>query len=114
MYAQINDDTVTVGILPESARRLDTGAWVLGLRDADAATQQACGWFAVVDTERPADTDTTTHDSSVELVDGVPTVVWTERAKTDDELNPPTDPVAELQAQVAELTAALQALIGGD
>ena len=40
--------------------------------------KQSCGWFPVTDTAR-ADTDTTTHDRSVELAADVPTVVWTER-----------------------------------
>ena len=114
MHAHVIDNTIVATGLPGSARRLDTGDWVLALGDADTATQEACGWYEVVDTPRPDDTDTTTHDQSYELVDGVPTVVWTERAKTDDELNPPTDPVAALQAQVAELVAALKALTGGD
>ena len=55
-YALVIDDTiVTTGGLPVSARRLDSGAWVLGLRDADLATQEACGWYAIVDTARPDD-----------------------------------------------------------
>lgn len=45
-----------------------------------------CGFVPVVDTPRPDDTATTTHDRSVELVNGTPTVLWTQRAKTADEL----------------------------
>jgi hypothetical protein len=44
------------------------------------------GWLPIVITDRPPNTDTITHDYSVELVDGVPTEVWTERPKTEDEL----------------------------
>lgn len=89
-YALVTDGTIDrVGTLPKSARRLDSGQWVLGLRDASTELQEACGWFEVFNTDQPADTDTTTHDRSIELVDGTPTVVWTERDKTDDELNPP-------------------------
>lgn len=88
IYTQVIDGTVTAesGRVPQAARRLDTGQWVLGLRDASVDVQQACGWFAGTDTPRPVDTQTTTHDRSVELVGGTPTVVWTERAWAADEL----------------------------
>lgn len=110
-FALVTDDTIQrIGPAPKSARRLDNGAWVLGLRDASAELQQACGWYEITDTAQPADTDTTTHDRSVDLVAGVPTVVWTERDKTADELNPP--PTTE--EQVAELQALLDALLGED
>ena len=87
-YAYVTNNTVNAeaGRPPTSARRLDTGQWVLGLRDAPVLLQEACGWFAVTDTARPADTDTTTHDRTVELVNGTPTVVWTERPWTVEEL----------------------------
>ena len=76
------------GQLPRSARRLDTNQWVMGLATAPVDAQQACGWYEIVTTDKPDDTDTTTHDRSIELVNGVPTIVWTERDKTADELNP--------------------------
>ena len=41
--------------------------------------RQATGWHEITNTARPDDTDTTTHDRTIELVAGVPTVVWTER-----------------------------------
>ena len=50
------------------------------------AEAAACGWFPVVDVARPADTATTTHDRSVELVATVPTVVWTSRPWSTEEL----------------------------
>lgn len=87
-YALVTNGAIqSLGRLPSSARRLDTGQWVMGLAIAPVAMQQACGWFAVADTPRPADTATTTFDRSVELVDNTPTVVWTERAKTQAELD---------------------------
>lgn len=109
MHAQIIDGTI-VGLdgVPASARRLDTGEWVLGLRDANAATQQACGWYAITDTPRPDDTDTTTFDQTIELVDGVPTVVWAERTAVP----PAPDPIVALQAQVAAQQAVIDALLG--
>ena len=45
MYAQITNNAITgVGRLPKSARRLDTGEWVMGLEDAPVEFQQACGF----------------------------------------------------------------------
>ena len=86
-YAHITNGTVdTIGRLPNSARRTDTQQWVLGLATAPVELQRACGWYEVVDTPRPDDTPTTTTDRSVELVNGTPTVVWTQRNKTPDEI----------------------------
>ena len=51
------------------------------------ATQPAdWGWLPVVESPRPDDTATTTHDRDVELVAGVPTVTWTARPWTAEEL----------------------------
>lgn len=87
MYAHVDHDgTITEWRLPGSARRSDTREWVMGLPDAPEAMRQACGWFAVKPTPQPADTATTTYERSVELVDKVPTVTWTPRAKTPAEL----------------------------
>ena len=87
MHALIIDGQIeAVGTLPASARRLDTDDWVMGLDTAPPELVAATGWLEVDDTPRPDDTATTTHDRSVELVDGTPTVVWTERDKTADEL----------------------------
>lgn len=68
--------------VPDSGKRLDTGQWVSGLPVASAAVQQACGWYTVTDVAKPADTPTTTNDRSLTVVGGVPTVTWTQRAKT--------------------------------
>ena len=102
-YAYVTDGTVqATGRLPAAARRLDTGQWVLGLADAPVELQQACGWYPVTDTPRPDDTATTTHDRTVTLVAGTPTVVWTERPKTQAEL--------DAEAEFAEQQAAQDAL----
>jgi hypothetical protein len=97
-YAYVQDGTIgSVGAMPVAARRQDTGEWVMGLRQASPELQQATGWYAIQNTAQPADTPTTTHDRSVELVDHGdgdgprPTVVWTERAKTAAELQAETD-----------------------
>ena len=110
IYAFVTDSVIRrTGQLPRSARRLDTNQWVLGLSKADTATQEACGWYEVTEVSKPADTDTTTHDRSIELVDGTPTVVWTERDKTEDELNPPPSD----EDRIADLEAILEALLEG-
>lgn len=94
--------------LPPSARRLDSGAWVLGLPDAPDTLKAACGYLAVVTTSRPADTATETTDRSVRVVNGVPTEVWTTRLKSSDELNPPKSAeqkLAEAKAVLAQVDA---------
>lgn len=48
-----------------------------------------CGFVPIVETDRPADTDTHTTDRTVEMVNGAPSVVWVSRPKTDDEKAPP-------------------------
>jgi hypothetical protein len=102
----VNNAIQAVGRLPDSARRLDSGQWVLGLPTASAAIQQACGWFAVTDTPRPADTSTTTHERDVVLVSGVPTVRWTSVPKSTQAINRAT-----IDSQIAAALAELDALI---
>ena len=112
-YAQVTAGTITAvqGQPPVAARRLDTQQWVLGLRDADPAVQEACGWFQVTDTTRPEDTPTTTHDRTLELIANVPTVVWVERAKTADELASANLVIAWLLAAVAAPAALIALLV---
>ena len=88
-YALIQDNTIVevVGTLPN--------VWNDGTRDWDLrpmtdAELAAIGWHLVVTTPKPADTDTTTHDYSVELVAGKPTEVWTARPKTQLEIDEAT------------------------
>ena len=88
MYALIlSNEIQSVGNLPRAARRIDTGQWVMppgGVwTDMQAAT---CGYVPVVDVPRPADTATDTFVRSVELVSFTPTVVWTARPWTVEEL----------------------------
>ena len=110
-YAYITDATINAeaGNVPTAARRLDDGRWVLALRDASVELQEACGWFAVTDTPRPPDTPTTTHDRTVELVNNVPTVVWTERPKTQAELDA-EQAAAESTVRRTDLQAAVSTL----
>lgn len=88
MFAYVVDGVIErTGDVPPSARRLDNGDWVLGLARASVDKLAAVGWHEIVDVDRPDDTSTVTHDRSVELVDGVPTVVWTARDFTPGELS---------------------------
>ena len=98
-YAQIVDGTIVAQGRPPRVALVD-GRW-LDLR-VDANLPLA-GWFAIVDTDRPADTDTTTHTRSVELVDGTPTVVWTPRPWTEAEL------LARLEADAPDPVSVLVA-----
>lgn len=88
MYAQVTADTINaVGRLPNSARRLDTRQWVMGLTNAPTELVEACGWYSVTDT--PPDHDPATQvveRGDVTLVDGRPVRRYTVRAKTADEL----------------------------
>jgi hypothetical protein len=80
-YALVENDTIVrVGPLPQSYKQHS------GLQYASAEFLASIGILPVVDTPRPADTDTATFVRSVELVAGVPTVVWVERLFTADEL----------------------------
>lgn len=88
MYALVTHGQIqSVGSLPRAARRLDAGQWVMPL-DRQWTDEQAaaCGYLPVVDAARPADTATDTYERSVDLVAGVPTVVWTPRPWSTEEL----------------------------
>lgn len=116
LYAQVDAGSIVtiVGVLPAGAKRLDTGQWITPYnRQWTQAEHEACGWFAVVEVAQPADTQTDTFDRSVTLVAGVPTVTWTQRPKTQAELDAATAQVNQ-SAIVTNLTqdqAAMQAII---
>lgn len=116
-YVLVISNTVqSEGGLPASARRLDNQAWVLGLPVATVGLQQACGYYLVVDVTQPTD-PTFAYDRSITLPGGVPTVTWTQRAKTPAEVaadtantnqttlraNPQTDIIDVLIAAIAAL-----------
>jgi hypothetical protein len=118
-YALVDDGTIEAeGALPQSARRLDTGQWVMGLRDAPVELQEATGWFEVTDVDKPADTATHTYDRSITLVAGVPTVTWTQRLKTAEEVAAATATtnqasiVTNLLADLVAIQAAIDAKWG--
>ena len=88
LYAHTTDGTIDqIGALP--AIWLGPTRWHDWRGDpATWATQPAdWGWLPVVETPRPADTETTTSDPApVALVAGVPTQQWTVRPWTAEEL----------------------------
>lgn len=65
------------------------------------------GYYEIIDAVRPADTATATFIRTLELVAGRPTVVWAERAKTQDELHRATAiaKAADLVEAIATLRA---------
>lgn len=86
-YAKVENGQVTEPVtLPDGARRLDTGQWVLGLPTAPVDVQQAAGYYEVVETEPTVGDATHVPVRTVSLVAGVPTEVWTTRVKTAPEL----------------------------
>lgn len=108
-HALVIDGTiVAVGRLPEAARTTTDGRWVK-VREGTVAEQMECGWFAVVEADQPADTASTTHARNVELVQGVPTVVWTERPKTEGEMAGEAKAAQEAEARFV-LTQAVPTL----
>ena len=54
-----------------------------------------CGFVPITETDQPPDTATTTHDRTIEIIDGAPTVVWVERPKTAEPRPLPTDALAD-------------------
>jgi len=82
-------------------------------RPQDPQTYAAAGWLPVTDVAKPANTATDTYDRSVILVDDIPTVTWTIRPWTAEELTSQTESVNDATISTnlqADLTA-LQAII---
>ena len=85
LYAHIAGSTIdTVSALPRLY--FDGTVWHDWRGPGPWRTQpSSAGWLPVTTTPRPADTDTTTHDLSVTLVNGSPTETWTPRPWTVEE-----------------------------
>ena len=93
---------------PPTEGELD-GRTVSGITPTNITMLAACGWHPVIDTPRPDDTDTTTHDRSVAEIDGTWIVVWTKRYLTADEMAPPPpDPLDTLIDDLAKATTLAQ------
>lgn len=111
MYALVIDNAVqSVGRLPNSARRLDTGQWVMGLATAPTELVEACGYFPVVDTPPAYDPATEVLErNGVVVVQGVPVVDYTVRDKTAAELAAEADQ-ADRQAKGIDVGNAVDTL----
>ena len=111
MYALVIDGAVqSVGRLPNSARRLDNQAWVMGLATAPTELVEACGYFPV--TNNPPTYDPATEvleRGDVTVVAGVPTVEYTVRDKTQAELDAEADET-DRQAKGVNLANAVTTL----
>lgn len=102
MYAKILDGEIIDTGYPPRIERTPERDWDL----RDPATREARGWFEVLETERPADTDTGTYISDIQMVDGIPTRVWIYRDWTPEETatrNAPTleDKLHDIVATIA-------------
>jgi hypothetical protein len=112
MYALVVDGQIqSTGGLPQSARRLDDGAWVMGLATAGVDLQRATGWFEIVEPARPTITTAETFDpDTIELVAGAPTLTYHVRAKTAPELA--ADVANANRVIVSDLTTILADIAG--
>jgi hypothetical protein len=84
MHAHVTNGTIDqLGTPPATA--FAQGRW-WDLRTLEPAALAATGWVDATETARPADTGTTTHDSSWAIVGGKAVQSWTARPKTTAEL----------------------------
>ena len=103
--AQINDGVIKAVQSIQRKPIYDGGRW-WDLRDSAVLTEwkSTYNWVEVIEVPRPADTATDTYNNvTVELVDGVPTQVWTSRPWTAEEL---------AQQAADKLTANNEATVG--
>ena len=106
MYAKIlNGEIIDTGYPPRIERTPERD-WDL----RDPATREARGWFEVLETERPADTDFGTHISDIQMVDGIPTRVWIYREWTPEEIAARNEPT--LEDELHDIVAAIAAVEG--
>ena len=86
LYAHVAGSTVdTMSALPRLY--LDGTVWHDWRGPGPWRTEPGdVGWFPIMLSPRPADTDTTTHDESVALVNGLPVQTWTPRPWTAEQL----------------------------
>ena len=108
-YALVqNDIIVHPGPMPP--------VWNDGQRDWDMRSLSgdelaALGWLPIVYTDRPPNTETTTWDSALGVVYGMPTQVWTERPWTTEELG--QDAASKNRSQMStESAQSVDVLIG--
>lgn len=104
MYALINNDTIeeTRHTLPATWEH-DGQLW--DIRPGQHPPETA-GWHPVIDTPRPDDTATHTHERTIRLIDGAPIVVWSPRAWEEGEIHAR----AEAEAMLTDLEARVSAI----
>lgn len=103
MYAHVQDgQIVALGNYPDLEWDEDEQRW-WDLRDIGVRT--ARGWLEVQMTDRPADTDTHTHDLTYELVDGQPVQTWVAREWTTEEIRDHIERDARLDDHEARIAA---------
>lgn len=102
-YAHITEGTIdAIGPHP-TIERTPERDWDL----RDEATRIARGWLEVTETPRPEPVEGGTHESTVELVDGLPVRVWTWRAWTAEEIAAQEDAAAQVDRFAAVESAVL-------
>lgn len=86
MYALIQDgQIISYGALPDKV--YTNGRWY-DLRTSDTELIAEAGYVKVVENPRPEDTETVVYDNwDVELVDGVPTMIWRSRTLSQEEID---------------------------
>jgi hypothetical protein len=114
MYALVeNDQVVRVAGRPTDLRRVSDGASVLWSQYITDAELALCGWFPVIEADRPADTATHTFERTVQVgTQGafrVVRVVWVQRPWTQAELAARAK-AAAVDARNTELANAIDTL----
>ena len=106
IYAHVTNGTIDATGKPRNLRTGD-GASVLMSDTISDAMLAACGWHPVVVTDQPipGPTEVVTRNPPT-VIDGIPTVTWTVRAKTQAEL----DAEAAAAADEVERQAARDAI----
>ena len=102
-YAHITADTINALGNPPDLEWDGTRWWDL----RDPAIRQARGWHEVTETPRPDPIAGGIHESTVELVDGLPVRVWTWRAWTAEEIAAQEDAAAQVDKLAAIESAVL-------
>ncbi len=114
MHALIENNVITATRVAPAGGAWEDDQW-LDFADPTILSEweKRHGWVPVVETPRPADTDTTKHDEKVVLVDGVPVQQWKSRpwnaaeiAERDDRLARAADREA-VRALVAGINASI-------
>ena len=104
-YAYVEDDVVQYesSQLPMNPQvRQDTGEVVAtSLKFVSKDIQEATGWYEVQETVSPEDTPTTTFNRTLSFDGTAVTEVWTERPKTQQELDAYTYRVRGENAEIA-------------